>query len=141
MSDVSAVAVITNPRARRNRRSPGRPAQLGRRIKGLGEVCAPDGFEALETALVEQQRRGVSLLIVDGGDGTLHRVLTSVAHVWGEQRWPRLAVLRSGTMNIVADSIGSRGQPDRALAKLVEALRSGIELPTTRRCALRVDGR
>ena len=135
------MAVLTNPRARRNRRNPRRIESLRAILGDLGDVFAPDGFDALQEVLQVLRQQEVQLLVVDGGDGTLHRVLTGVCHAWGDAPWPQFAILRSGTMNIVAASIGARGRPDQALRRLVHALREGHSLDKTRRWALRVDDR
>jgi diacylglycerol kinase family enzyme len=63
-------------------------------------------------------------LWVHGGDGTLHRVLTAVHRAKGsdpEATFPTVSVLRAGTMNIVADSLGQRA----SAAKAVEAAAAG----------------
>ncbi|MFT4625132.1 MAG: diacylglycerol kinase (ATP) [Myxococcota bacterium] len=138
---MARLAVITNPRARRNRRHLGRRQELEGVVAGVGEVWAPDGFDELAEVLTDLHARAVPLLVVDGGDGTLHRVLSTASSVWGDDPLPRVAILRGGTMNIVADSIGSRGASTDVLARIVAHVRAGEPLRRTVRWALGVEGR
>lgn len=109
--------LVTNRQSRANRRRPG----------GAGALAATIGAELVDPATLDEldqvapSLRAADELFVHGGDGTLHRVLTAM-HRRGEgTTYPVLSVLRAGTMNIVADSIGQRGSAKRA----AEAVASG----------------
>jgi len=78
------------------------------------------------------------LLIVEGGDGTLHRVLTSLLSVLPAQSLPPMAVLPAGTTNVCAANINVSRSYTSAVERLRAVLDSGrphwIE-----RSALRID--
>lgn len=107
--------VVTNPRSRANRRDPGLASQLSATLGAGGAVVTPPSLEALDE--LAPHLAAASVLGVHGGDGTLHRVLTALHRAGLEA--PPVALLRGGTMNIVADSIGMKRPALDALAHLV----------------------
>ncbi len=95
---------------------------------------------ALPEALSELARDEVGLLVVNGGDGTLQHALTEILGR-GEfgGRMPLLALLHGGRTNMTALDLGTRRDPVRAMASLIEAVRSDrIRERTVERRVLRV---
>ncbi len=113
---MSSVVVVTNARSRDNRRDPSLASRLAAARPGV-RLLAPGSLEALAGELAALQRDPPRVLAVHGGDGTLHRVLTAWLSA-GPAPLPEIAVLRGGTMNIVADSIGVKVPAERFLAAL-----------------------
>jgi diacylglycerol kinase (ATP) len=77
---------------------------------------------AVPEALGEFARQGVDLLVVNGGDGTLMRVLTEILGS-GEfgGRVPMIAPLRGGRTNMSALDIGSHRDPVRGLTGVLSS--------------------
>ena len=91
-------------------------------------------------ALACLARRGVTLLAVDGGDGTLQRVLTEVLAGSIFESLPAIAPLPGGRTNMSAADIGNTAPPAAGLVALVRALRANtLERRVVRRPMLRVD--
>lgn len=133
------VAVLASPKSGANRRAPRRLAALASLAKDHGaRFEAPEGLDALERTLRDLADAGVRTLAVNGGDGTLHRVITSAAAAWGEDALPRIAILPGGTMNIAARSTGWLGRAPEALARVLERPETVRARPTS---LLRIDGR
>lgn len=87
------------------------PAALGQRTQSANEV-AP--------ALTEMVRAGVNVLALAGGDGTLHHALNTLAKIGQGALWPgTILLLRGGTLNIVARSLGPALDPAEALRAFV----------------------
>lgn len=107
--------VVTNPRSRANRRDPGLASRLSGVLGAAGAVVTPPSLEALDE--LAPHMAAARFLGVHGGDGTLHRVLTALHRAGLEP--PPIALLRGGTMNIVADSVGMKASAVEALASLV----------------------
>ena len=61
------------------------------------------------------RRDDIDVLAISGGDGTNHVTLTGFLDVYGGHTMPQVALLRGGTMNTVANSVGvggpARGPP------------------------------
>ena len=90
-------------------------------------------------ALARLARRGVTLLAVDGGDGTLQRVLTEVLASSIFESLPAIAPLPGGRTNMSAADIGSTAPPAAGLVALIRALRANtLERRVVKRPVLRV---
>jgi len=77
-------------------------------------------------ALADFEKEGVELLVVNGGDGTLQRVLTELLGREGGGSWlPRVALLRGGRTNLSAIDLGSQRDAARGLTDLLAAARAG----------------
>lgn len=128
--ELAHVGVISNPRSRRNRQ--GNPVH--RRAGATSDmlVVEPATQEELSAALAGFKARGVELIVVDGGDGTVRDVLTAAPRVFGG-RVPPIAVIPSGKTNALALDLGipwdwSAGAARQALAAGHLATRQPIEI-------------
>ena len=108
--------VIRNRFSRRNRTTNERAD-----LAATGALIAePDSLEDLAASLHDFARREVGLIIIDGGDGTVREVLTALPSAYGG-RPPRLAVLASGTTNLIAADVGA-GRSDPATVQMLAAI-------------------
>jgi hypothetical protein len=121
---MTRVGVVTNPGSRRNR------ARLG----GIRAVLEryPETLHAeavkvtdLEDILCEFARREVDLVVVNGGDGTVHSVLTELCNGSAYQQLPAISVLATGMTNVIALDVGLSGRPESALARLLDRVGNG----------------
>lgn len=123
--------VINNPLSFRNRRR----HTLAAVLDVLGshariphhEVDRPEDIAAATRALLDA---GSELIIVNGGDGTVQAVMTALFGGRPLEGLPLLAVLPSGTTNMVAADIGAMMHPVPALQRLLAAARDGRLLGT-----------
>ncbi|NIA18979.1 MAG: hypothetical protein GWP07_00865 [Xanthomonadaceae bacterium] len=81
---------------------------------------------------------GIKLLVINGGDGTIQAVLTSIFNQKPFTDLPLLAVLKAGTTSMTAGDIGLPGQSDKALSKLLFQLRTSQEVKVIQRPVLEV---
>jgi diacylglycerol kinase (ATP) len=137
---MAGIGIVSNPRSRRNLRAPETAARLARLVGGAGELREVATPQALAEALDAFRRAGVQALAVNGGDGTLHQVVTALDASWGPTPWPLLMALRGGTMSTVARVHGTAGRPERVVQRLLEELRAGREPPAAERDLLAVEG-
>jgi len=105
MNDSPHIAVILNPTA-----SGGYDAARIDRLRAIvGSRAVLFSIDEPERvhAVVEwfRERQGATVAII-GGDGTAALVLTALSRAYGKQGWPRIALLRGGTMNTVAYAFG-----------------------------------
>ncbi len=129
---------MNNPTSRRNRRRPRLAQRLRARLGDDGEIADASTPDALARALERFQAAGVDVLGVNGGDGTLHYVLTQAVRLWKGGALPRILVLPGGAMNTVARGTGVRGGPERALREVLIRRRHGYPLRTADRNLLRI---
>ena len=91
-------------------------------------------------ALARLAQQGVTILAVDGGDGTLQHVLTEVLEHRVFEPLPAIAPLPGGRTNMNAADIGSTGTPAAGLVALVRAMRTkALAQRVVQRPVLRVD--
>jgi diacylglycerol kinase (ATP) len=100
----------------------------------------PGGSGGIGEALHHLAERGVDVLAVSGGDGTLQRALTELlANGQIFPALPLVAPLRAGSTNMSALDIGSDRSPARALEKLRQSTRdNSIRGQVVERPVLRV---
>jgi diacylglycerol kinase (ATP) len=113
------IGMLSNPLSGGNRKglqkirqtvAAARPRVLQREVQTPSDVAS---------ALADFARREINVLVVNGGDGTVQAVLTSIFHQRPFEIVPLLAVLRSaGTTSMIAGDIGLKGIRHRALERL-----------------------
>lgn len=116
---MTLLGVVANARSWRNRDADG----LGRSARGV-LFEAPETLGDYPAALKRFAQAGVSVVAVDGGDGTLRDVLSALPSAYGE-RLPAIALIPSGKTNVAALDVGGVGRGEAALARLAEAVESG----------------
>ncbi len=131
------IGLLNNLRAGRNRK---RVEHMLADLGGASDVLHFEtaSAEMLPDAVGELERAQVELLIVNGGDGTIERVLSEVL---GRTRWrPVFAPLRGGRTNMTAADLRATRNPRRGLREVVAAARSGrLSERIVERAVLRVD--
>ena len=97
----------------------------------------------LEEASARAADRGATTIGVVGGDGTASMTLTAIERAYQGRRLPRIAFLRGGTMNTVANSITgpAPNRPLELLKRTLRAAKANGSVEVTRRPALRVGER
>jgi len=111
------VGLIYNPRSHRNKGQ-----DLDSRIAPDVIVAQPGDREQLPDALARLAERGIDLLVINGGDGTVRDVLTCGDPIFGDD-WPVLAVLPKGKTNALAVDLNSPA--DWTLQAAVDAYENG----------------
>ena len=86
-------------------------------------------LEDIETVLFEFARKEADVVVVNGGDGTIHGVLTVLFRSSPFDVLPPLALLRAGTASMIARDVGLRGPQGQALESLLCWAASGEPPP------------
>jgi diacylglycerol kinase family enzyme len=104
-----------------------------------GIVRPAASLEDLGRIAEEFRAMAIDVLAINGGDGTNHVTLSGFLDVYGASPLPRVALLRGGTMNTVADSVGvPRGKPDQLLRTLLGGNGSSPPTRTVERRLMRI---
>ncbi len=136
---MSGIGVIHNPFAKRNRRSPWLADEIKKAVDGIGILRITENLQDVNTAAREFLDKNIDILAVNGGDGTLHRVLTAFVHIYGNRPLPRLLIFRGGTMNLVATSLNIPYRPLSAIRLAADGYRYGKQFKTFRQDILKVN--
>jgi len=132
---MTRLGIITNYQAGRNRKRPERIRALVRASGATAfDVTDLDSIRAATRQLAEE---GVEILAVNGGDGTVHAVLTRLMR--RQSRLPLIAVIPGGTTNLTANDLSRVKSPEQAIENLVAsaALRDE-QMPRVQRRLLEV---
>lgn len=139
---MTGIGVIINPHSRRNRADKSRGQRLARIVGDAGVVAECGTLDELARTAEDFRRQQVSILAIGGGDGSNSVVTTHFHRVYGDVALPKLATLRGGTMNIVANSVGIPDErPETILERLVHRYLTGEPLPSVTRPTMSVDGK
>ncbi len=116
------IGIVLNPKSRRNLRNPRAAYRLARQLGDNGVVREARSIEELHRIAEDFKNLKIEVLGISGGDGTSSVTLTGFLKVYQGMAMPQIALLRGGTMNTVANSIGtSQGRPEGLLARLVRS--------------------
>jgi hypothetical protein len=125
---MSGIGIITNPHSKLNKRNPTRQELLGYILGEHGRLEITNSLEDLGRAAQEFKKRGVEILAINGGDGTISRTLTAFVKEYGDAPLPQVALLKGGTINVLANNLGMKGSPEQILFRLTEAFSQGDPL-------------
>ena len=114
------VGVIYNPRSHRNL---GADFDCG--VCPHVHIAQPRERGQLPLALAEFAEKGIDLLVINGGDGTVRDVLTCGQAIFGDD-WPAIAVLPKGKTNALTVDLGV--PDDWTLQDAIEALDHGSRI-------------
>lgn len=120
-------ALVSNPMAATNWRSVAHTRLVRRMPDPLSAVSTPsvaDLPRALDYVLFQRQR---NVLVVNGGDGTIHHVVNAAVRLTRRTSrqlgarvpLPVFLFVNGGGMNMVARAVGARGHPVRTLSRFV----------------------
>jgi diacylglycerol kinase (ATP) len=134
------LAIIINPHAGAVRKAPTLPSRIARSVGAQASVHITPDLPALASVSAELAARDVRTVAILGGDGSASHALTALSRAYGG-RMPRVAFIRGGTMNTVANGLGiSRHGPEALARRACRAAREAHPR-TLRRPALRVGER
>lgn len=129
--------VISNPAARLNRADPAvQRALVGR--PGIPLAVLHEG-EPIVAAAAEMGRQGVTDLVIDGGDGTVIAAISAALQAGTFAVPPRFIVVPSGTTNLIAERIGTRGPRNSVIDRLLAATTNSLEAQTLSHAPMQVD--
>lgn len=115
--EAPVVGVIYNPRSHRNL-----GADFDCALSPHVHIARPGDRAQLPAALADFAERGIDLLVINGGDGTVRDVLTCGRPIFADD-WPAIAVLPKGKTNALTVDLGI---PDNwTLQDAIDALDRG----------------
>ena len=132
-----AIGVLSNPLSGGNKRG---LDPIKRILADRSEVLH---YEARDPAEIDDvleafSKAGIKLLVINGGDGTIQAVLTSLFNRKPFDHIPPLAILKAGTTSMTAGDIGLPGRGKQALSRLLFQLQNNREIRIIQRPVLEV---
>lgn len=114
------IGVLTNLRAGKNNKRVQRVLAFLSGQSGLLHEETLD-FDRVPEVMREFAEAGVSVLVMNGGDGTLQHALTYLLGPSAPGWQPMIAPIRGGRTNMVASDLGANRDPVKSLERLIAA--------------------
>lgn len=124
MSPAGPVGLISNPGSGHNRKQFERIRTLIGQCPDIHHIVTSSPAE-VKPALTELAARGISVLAINGGDGTVSGVLGELLESGLFATPPLIALLPGGTANMNAGDIGIGGSLKKATARFCDWCESG----------------
>jgi len=134
------IGIITNPHSKLNKRNPARKHLLGYIVGAHGKLEITNSLEDLGRVARDFLENNIEILAINGGDGTISRTLTAFTKIYGSQSLPKIAILRGGTINVLAENLKIKGSPEQILYQLTEQFSSDNEIQTVSLSSLKIEG-
>lgn len=116
------VGIIVNPHASGNRKIQNLVARIKNIIGNRAYLEVTENLTHLKDIAKQFVERGITLLGISGGDGTLHHTITTFINILKKGELPKIFLLCGGTMNTIATALKIKEKQERALAKIKEYL-------------------
>lgn len=135
------IGIVLNPHSRSNRKNPERLTRMGFIVGEKGSLKATQDVMDIPSIVHEFKERRIDILGISGGDGTNHCTLTTLINEYGDTPLPKIAFIRGGTMNAIANALGIHGSPEQILSNLIFKYHEDQPFEATEVDLLNVNGR
>ncbi len=132
-------ALIINANSRKVRRRPQLIEELRTLFGDRGPFFVTNSPDELPTVLTAIQKQQKNTILICGGDGTLRQTLSTLISIYEEEPFPRIGILKGGTMNVVAGGLGIWRSPIRQLKHILKRADQKQPLHYKKRRLLRVN--
>lgn len=136
---MGGIGVVHNPFARGNMRRPWVVKKLHEVVSGAGELWETRNVNELPKVAENFLRQKLDILAINGGDGTLHLVLSAFVKVYGDHPLPKIMSLRGGTMNTMTNSLKIKGRTISILKEAVKKYREAEPMRELKQNLLKIN--
>jgi|GEM_PF-538114 len=138
---MAGIGIISNPFARVNKRDPEHNSLMWYILGNKGQFEVTNTLFELSRVCQEFQERGIDLVGIVGGDGTISLTLSALRAAYGDTALPRILLLRGGTVNVAASNLGIYGKPKDVMSDFLDVYHSGKPLSEMRVTTLAANDR
>ncbi len=133
------IGVIINPYSRSHKRDPSKADRFGFIVGDKGSCHITKTLKDVEELAVEFKKRNIEILGISGGDGTIHKTLTSFINIYNNNPLPKIALLRGGTMNNLANTLNIKGSSEKILSNIILKYHEDIPFKETEIDIMRIN--
>ena len=113
---------------------------MGFIVGDKGSCHLTETLDQVREVAIDFKERGIDILGISGGDGTNHKTMSIFTDVYGDTPLPRIAFLRGGTMNNLANQLKIAGTPEDILSNLIVKYHEGIPFVEQKINMIKVNG-
>lgn len=136
---MKTIGLIFNPHAKQNSVGTNNSFSEMRAILGQNAIARiTDDKDEISEVVSEFHGKGVNLMCISGGDGTISSVLTSYINLYGYNDLPLIVPLRGGTMNMISSDVGISINQTNVCRALVRSIRNNDQLRSLKRGTIKV---
>ena len=121
---MTRIGIIENPRSQQNQKEFGQLAQAAKNAS-IENYASLENFDDLGNILKDFGNKGVNLLVLSGGDGTVQATLTELTLKHPFETLPRIAIMARGMTNMTAADVGLSGKGVKGFERLLKAVENG----------------
>ena len=136
---MAGIGIISNPHSKLNRRNPKRSEYLSYIAGKQGYVAITNSIDELAAVATKFKEQQIEILAINGGDGTISQTLTVFYQVYQGHALPKVALLRGGTMNVLASNLQIKGAPEQILYRLIEKHSTATSIESVSKSSLQVN--
>ena len=137
---MTKIGIIHNPFAKGNLKRPWIAGKIREALGDVGTLRETRNVNELGEVALEFKKQGIDIIGGNGGDGSLHLVLTAFIKAYGDQPIPKLMSLRGGSMNTVSNSLKIKGHTIGIVKKAVDNIKKGKPFSDKPQHLLKVNG-
>ena len=138
---MAGIGIITNPHSKLNKKDPDRPKYLSYIAGEKGKLEITQDLKQLSIVAEKFVEKKPEIIAINGGDGTISRTLTALIDAYPKGTLPPIAILRGGTINMLASNLKIRGGTEYLLYQLMERYSTGETLKTRKVSTIEVEGK
>jgi len=113
------IAIIQNKLSTQNREGSDWYKHIISEYKWIKLFHASNSID-INKAVIELQMLQIPTIVIDGGDGTIGLVISSLFNNYKNQSFPSIALISSGKTNMTAQSWGIQGSREIVLSRLIK---------------------
>ena len=134
------IGVIINPHAKIIRKKK-KHLELYKKLHGDHvDINITETLDDIVRVMNRFKEENISYLAIVGGDGSIHNVITKALNVYSPGNVPDIVILKGGTMNNIARSLGLKGKGPEILKRLVNKIKEGKEIRILERDTMKIQG-
>lgn len=137
--DYKDIVVIHNPNSKQNMRDKHKKRKLEHIVGSYATIKTTSSPEEVSLIAERCKRFNVSNVAFDGGDGTIQRGVTIFNKIYEKEKMPCIVPLRGGTANILANTVGLKGNYKSILESLIDHYSTNKRIGRVNRQILEVD--
>lgn len=136
------LGIISNPFAKMNKNDPELNTQMWYTLANEGQYEITHSIFELEKVCLEFCKRGINIVGIVGGDGSIGLVLSNIYKAYcNEQNLPKILLLKGGTINFLASNLGIKASATKCLNDTLFYLKKNSQLFEVSVRSLNVNGR
>ncbi len=139
ISGMKPIGCLFNPFAKLNKKQTKKQIRDIETIIGkYGLLRSTESSDKIPDVVEEFHKKGIKILCISGGDGTISSVISQYINYCGAENTPLIVPLRGGTMNFIAADAGLSFDQKAVCRKVIQLIMSNEQLMSIERGLIKV---